>query len=50
MRKYIGECTTHGLIQHEAQQSMIDIKGGAYCPYCGKQVDKVKWSPTKKKK
>jgi len=50
MKKYIGNCSTHGLVQHEASQPMIDIKGGAYCPYCGKLVNDVKWKTTKKKK
>lgn len=52
MPKYTGNCESHGLVQHEASKQVFDLKGGAFCPFCGKLLDlktlKI-WKKTKQK-
>jgi hypothetical protein len=47
--KYAGECPNHGLVAHEADQKTLDLKGGPFCPYCGKLVLVLKTDKKKKK-
>ena len=34
-QRYIGTCLKHGLVRHETLTETFDLKGGAFCPYCG---------------
>jgi hypothetical protein len=45
---YIGNCPKHGLVAHDPKQLYIDLKGGAFCPYCLSMLTEVKWEGKKK--
>jgi hypothetical protein len=45
---YIGNCPKHGLVAHDPKQLYIDLKGGAFCPYCLSMLTDVKWEGKKK--
>ena len=46
---YIGTCPKHGLVRHESKQMYLDLKGGAFCPYCLSMLSDVKWESKSKK-
>ena len=47
-KAYIGTCPKHGLVSHEAKQMYLDLKGGAFCPFCLSMLTDVKWAGKKK--
>jgi len=50
-QKYIGECVKHGLVRHEALTETFDLKGGAFCPFCGQLLaSSKKDSPIRQKR